>query len=49
MATNEKNIKLSRRPIDVQRKKLGIKYAPTNQNLIESLAIFLSGANLKSK
>lgn len=48
IATNEKKIKLSRKPSELHKNTLGIKYAVVSQNLIGSFAIFLSGANLKS-
>ena len=49
IATNEKNIKLSRKPSELHRKILGIKKAEMSQNLIESLRIFPEGAILINK
>jgi hypothetical protein len=49
MATNEKNIKLSRKPRELHRKILGIKNADASQNLMDILKIFPVGAILINK
>ena len=46
---SEKNIKLSRKPIDVHIKTLGKRYAAATQSLIWILRILASGASLSNK